>query len=166
MLFGTTWVASRDTSFWNQGRFDPTSGQSSHPIDEFWAERFLEFDGEELSGPVQNEFNKSFSKPNLASSKRSGTATGPRDATKPQDAGRYSNAKVAESGLQGYYFPFGGGSKMCPGRFFAKQQIMVTVALMLRTFDMELLDPGAAANSLAPSGCDLPRATDHGVCQP
>ena len=144
MMFATTWVASRDTSFWNQGNVDPSTGKADHPVDEFWAERFLEFADDPASGPVQ--------KPNDASNK---------SGNKAQDPDRYSKAKVVEAGMQGYYYPFGGGSKMCPGRFFAKRQILVTVALMLRAFDMELLDPAAAAKTkpcmpLAPVGTVRP----------
>jgi hypothetical protein len=32
----------------------------------------------------------------------------------------------------------GGGVSICPGRHFAKQEIMATVALILLTFDIEL----------------------------
>ncbi|KAI8271235.1 hypothetical protein K4K58_000113 [Colletotrichum sp. SAR11_239] len=128
MMFATTWVASRDTTFWNRGKVDHNSGKAEHEVDEFWAERFLEFEDDLESGPVR----------------RSDSASA---ETKPLDAGRLAKAKVVESGMQGYYYPFGGGSKMCPGRFFAKRQILVTVALMLRAFDIELLDPITASKT-------------------
>ncbi|KAI8294482.1 hypothetical protein K4K56_002106 [Colletotrichum sp. SAR 10_98] len=128
MMFATTWVASRDTTFWNRGKVDHNSGKAEHEVDEVWAERFLEFEDDLESGPVR----------------RSDSASA---ETKPLDAGRLAKAKVVESGMQGYYYPFGGGSKMCPGRFFAKRQILVTVALMLRAFDIELLDPITASKT-------------------
>lgn len=39
----------------------------------------------------------------------------------------------------GKYFPFGGGSSMCPGRFFAKQEILVAVGVMIVRFDIEMI---------------------------
>ncbi|KAL4974755.1 cytochrome P450 [Aspergillus desertorum] len=38
--------------------------------------------------------------------------------------------------------PFGGGSTMCPGRHVAKRFVMLFVALLVRRFDVELLDSG------------------------
>ncbi|TKA73608.1 hypothetical protein B0A55_05718 [Friedmanniomyces simplex] len=53
-------------------------------------------------------------------------------------------AKDAETGKLGYsvtglggkYFPFGGGHYMCPGRTFAKQEVLGTVAVLLLNFDV------------------------------
>lgn len=39
----------------------------------------------------------------------------------------------------GTYFPFGGGSSMCPGRFFAKQEILTAVGIIILRFDIELI---------------------------
>jgi len=35
------------------------------------------------------------------------------------------------------YLPFGGGVTICPGRFFAKQEVMLTVAILVSRFDVE-----------------------------
>ncbi|KAL4744362.1 cytochrome P450 [Aspergillus terricola var. indicus] len=43
------------------------------------------------------------------------------------------------SGLGGKYFPFGGGHHMCPGRNFAKQEILGTVAVILLNFDVSFV---------------------------
>ncbi|KAH9820419.1 Cytochrome-P450 [Teratosphaeria destructans] len=40
------------------------------------------------------------------------------------------------SGLGGKYFPFGGGHYMCPGRIFAKQEVLGSVAVLLLDFDI------------------------------
>ncbi|KAJ4355592.1 uncharacterized protein N0V89_003612 [Didymosphaeria variabile] len=40
------------------------------------------------------------------------------------------------AGLGGKYFPFGGGHYMCPGRVFAKQEVLGTVAMLLLNFDI------------------------------
>ena len=40
------------------------------------------------------------------------------------------------NGTAGKFFPFGGGRTMCPGRNFAKQEILASVATVLTTFDI------------------------------
>jgi hypothetical protein len=39
----------------------------------------------------------------------------------------------------GRYFPCRGGSSMCPGRFFAKQEILTAVAIMILKFDIHCI---------------------------
>ena len=39
------------------------------------------------------------------------------------------------TGTAGRLYPFGGGSTMCPGRVFAKQEVLAAVAIMLLDFD-------------------------------
>lgn len=39
----------------------------------------------------------------------------------------------------GYFFPYGGGLTMCPGRNFAKQEIIGTLALFLTQFEVEVV---------------------------
>lgn len=43
------------------------------------------------------------------------------------------------SGTNGKFFPFGGGKTICPGRVFAKQEVLASVALILLAFDVEPL---------------------------
>ncbi|KAL2759143.1 hypothetical protein ACRALDRAFT_2086670, partial [Sodiomyces alcalophilus JCM 7366] len=38
------------------------------------------------------------------------------------------------------FFPFGGGPSICPGRHFAKQEIMLAIAMLVSRFDMEFVD--------------------------
>ncbi|KAK8067025.1 cytochrome p450 family protein [Apiospora hydei] len=40
----------------------------------------------------------------------------------------------------GSYFPYGGGAAMCPGRQFARLEILITVALLVSKFDIESLE--------------------------
>ncbi|KAK8041297.1 cytochrome P450 [Apiospora phragmitis] len=40
----------------------------------------------------------------------------------------------------GSYFPYGGGAAMCPGRQFARLEILITVALLVSKFDIEFLE--------------------------
>lgn len=37
--------------------------------------------------------------------------------------------------------PFGGGVTMCPGRYIAKESVAIFIALALRRFDMEFVNP-------------------------
>ncbi|KAK3390639.1 cytochrome P450 [Podospora didyma] len=44
------------------------------------------------------------------------------------------------AGKTNNFFPFGGGVTMCPGRHFAKQEIMVAVAMLVSRFDFEFVE--------------------------
>lgn len=43
------------------------------------------------------------------------------------------------SGTNGKFFPFGGGKTICPGRVFAKQEVLASVASVLLPFEIEPL---------------------------
>ncbi|KAK1758041.1 cytochrome P450 [Echria macrotheca] len=61
---------------------------------------------------------------------------------------RYSNtdsdgkgkAEFVMSAGPNDFFPYGGGISMCPGRHFAKQEIMAALAIMVTTFDIEMIE--------------------------
>ncbi|KXH49257.1 hypothetical protein CSIM01_13125 [Colletotrichum simmondsii] len=44
------------------------------------------------------------------------------------------------AGKANEFIPFGGGPSMCPGRFFAKQEILLTIAILITKFDMEFVE--------------------------
>ncbi|KAK1750472.1 putative cytochrome P450 E-class, group IV [Echria macrotheca] len=44
------------------------------------------------------------------------------------------------TGRSNDFFPFGGGVSICPGRFFAKQEIMLTAAMLVSRFDIEFVE--------------------------
>ncbi|UQC84246.1 uncharacterized protein CLUP02_09742 [Colletotrichum lupini] len=44
------------------------------------------------------------------------------------------------AGKTNEFIPFGGGPSMCPGRFFAKQEILLTIAILVTKFDMEFVE--------------------------
>lgn len=69
------------------------------------------------------------------------TSDKPRKHTVKDD----QNARVVTEGMQGHWYLYGGGTKMYPGRFFAKQELMAGVSVVLRAFEIELLDHGAAS---------------------
>ncbi|KAI0160102.1 cytochrome P450 [Xylariaceae sp. FL1272] len=44
--------------------------------------------------------------------------------------------------LEGSWIPYGGGPRQCPGRHFAKRQILLTIAIIVGLFDIEILGKG------------------------
>ena len=100
--------------------------EDPHPVEEFWAERFIIYPNDCSSGPVRKGAR---SDQNQASWKRHETAT--EETT--NKAGRFSI-----EGLNGAYISFGGGLGKCPGRHFAEQEVILTLALFVQRFDIEL----------------------------
>lgn len=39
----------------------------------------------------------------------------------------------------GSFFPFGGGASICPGRTFAKQEILMALGMLIGRFDVEVV---------------------------
>ncbi|KAH8168143.1 hypothetical protein CIB48_g23 [Xylaria polymorpha] len=98
-----------DQDFWNAG-----TEQEPHPLDEFWAERFLVYPDDPRSGPLKEP--------------------------KRRKAGSGSKAPYFSlDGCTWSWVPFGGGRNLCPGRHFAKREIMLTAAIFFSAYDIELL---------------------------
>lgn len=116
IILASAWHEHRDTSVWNEG---PVNG-ALHPVDEFWAERFLVFPNNPNGGPRKPGL-KAAAKTNCAEKKE----------------GEGDKPIYTTDSVQGSFIPYGGGLKMCPGRFLAKQEIIVATALFLDTFDIE-----------------------------
>ncbi|KAK1826202.1 cholesterol 7-alpha-monooxygenase [Podospora conica] len=121
-LMCNTWFGGRDEGFWNVGRV--VGGRAEHPVDEFWAERFLEYPDDPASGPVRKKDESVY------------RGAGGKAKTVEDDR----TAKVVTAGTAGHFFPYGGGTKICPGRFFAKQEMVAAIAVLMREFEVELLD--------------------------
>ena len=115
----SSYNAGRDASVWNQGILD-----NPHSVDEFWARRFVWDPKDFNSGPV-------------------------RSSVSSQQTSKEGHAQSIEpsfslNGTAGAWIPYGGGLRMCPGRHFAKEEIILTSAIMLTSFDIELLgDPSS-----------------------
>jgi cytochrome P450 len=112
----STFDTARVSSVWNQG-----TPSNPHPVDEFWPERFIVDPKDPLSGPVL---------PDLRAQSRE--ASHVETDTKP------SEPYFSLEGTTGSWVPYGGGSRMCPGRHFAKKELIVTMAIFLTAFDIEL----------------------------
>ncbi|KAK1635793.1 cytochrome P450 [Colletotrichum phormii] len=63
----------------------------------------------------------------------------------------------------GDYCPYGGGGVICPGRFFAKHEILAAVAMMVTTFDMEFVRWSHLDGSPADRGPGMEGAECRGV---
>ncbi|TAQ84954.1 hypothetical protein B7494_g6726 [Chlorociboria aeruginascens] len=105
-------ISHMDKGFWNDGG-------GKHPLDEFWADRFLIDPADPSSGPLRS--NKIRSAGN-----RGGDRSG-----KPY---------FSTEGLDGLWIPYGGGPSICPGRFLAKNAVFFTCALLVTEFDIEPLN--------------------------
>ncbi|KAH8892796.1 cytochrome P450 [Thozetella sp. PMI_491] len=53
--------------------------------------------------------------------------------------------RFSMDGLAGLWLPYGGGDRICPGRHFAKAEILVTYAVLFTKFDVEITAPNPAA---------------------
>jgi cytochrome P450 len=122
MIIVSSWHESRDHTVWNEG---PVNGEV-HPVDEFWAERFLVYPNDPSTGP-RKPISSSTATKNSKLEKK--TEIGAKDE-KPY----YTTEPVA-----GSYIPYGGGLKICKGRFYAKQEALGSMALFLMMFDIELV---------------------------
>lgn len=129
------WLGGLDESFWNTGRI--IDGVAEHPVQSFWAERFLEYPDDPTSGPVRNRAGS-------VSTTWAEINQSAREKTVADD----SKARLANlAALRGHFFPFGGGAWKCPGETLAKSTILVSVFLLLRDLDIEILDPVNAAKT-------------------
>ena len=62
-----------------------------------------------------------------------------RFLTAPPTATALDKPTFSTTPYNGMFFPFGGGKTICPGRVFAKQEIIASVAMVLLTFEFETL---------------------------
>ena len=111
-------IVGFDKKVWNVG-----NEEDPHPVEEFWADRFLIYPNNPRSGPLRNP-----------------VAEITKDAK--QESGSKENIpRFSTTGLTGAWIPYGGGNNMCPGRHFAKQELIGTFAMLCAHFDLEILTP-------------------------
>ncbi|KAF2155457.1 cytochrome P450 [Myriangium duriaei CBS 260.36] len=96
-----TTVAHMDHKIWSTGLYN------EHPVDKFWVGRFL-------------------STPPEGSSQRYSDAAQSKN-TRNSTASKTFSMK----GMEASWIPFAGGHRQCPGRHFAKRQVLLTIALMI-----------------------------------
>lgn len=110
MILMSSRVAHMDRQNWDLG-----SGEE-HPVEEFWAERFL-------------------TKDKVGDNK----AVGP-DGTSCGTQSRNRGSRFSFNGYSGAWIPFGGGIHQCPGRHWVKLQMILCFAMICSSFEIELTD--------------------------
>ena len=96
---------------WNAGP------HNAHPLDKFWHSRFLIDPAVSGSGPLKEPKKQNINK-----------------------AGQLAAPYFSMDGVAGSWIPYGGGRSLCPGRHFAKRQVILTAAVFLSKFDIILRD--------------------------
>ena len=117
-----SYTAHRDTDVWNTGRIP-----DSHPLDTFWAERFLIYPDDPKSGPLRKRTVSS-----------SATGTIEQVAEKHPSEAKSDKPRFSTEGRTHSWIPYSGGVRHCPGRHFAKREIIVTAAMLVSAFEIEL----------------------------
>ncbi|KAL8754254.1 MAG: hypothetical protein Q9184_005168 [Pyrenodesmia sp. 2 TL-2023] len=100
-----------------------------HPLDTMWAERFIVDPRDPSSGPLRV--------PKIKAQPQNHTV-----AEKQEDGDAdVARQRFSMDGLSASWIPYGGGTSLCPGRHFAKQEIITTAAILLSAYEMELNVP-------------------------
>lgn len=110
-----------DESAWNCGR------NGSKPLTKFWAERFLVCPNDPHGEPQKKTLDTTQTRNPTIDSSETDKA---KDDAEPE---------FSMNGMRGSWIPYGGGPRACPGRHFAKWEIMMTCALIVSIFDVEIL---------------------------
>ena len=133
-------VAHMNRGVWNTGSGtsiatnEHDTDEGSCPLSKFWAERFLEFPNDPSSGPLSPRFRGSKARSTFSPPSQSSSAS----PVHPSSAKTSNDPHFTMEGLSGAWLPFGGGSRQCPGKNFAKMEIIISVAEILKTFEIEL----------------------------
>ncbi|KAF2726544.1 cytochrome P450 [Polyplosphaeria fusca] len=117
LLLIPTRPAHMDNDYWN-------TRQGRHPLDRFWADRFLAYPGDAQSGP------------SLHNNRR-------MEGTKDIHTVNKAGPKFIASGTSDSWIPYGVGDRACPGRFFAQREMVAYCAIMVQNFEIEFPDLNA-----------------------
>ena len=91
-----------------------TGKGNAHPVKSFWSDRFMVYPGDPNSGPC-------------------------KEARRQKTTGGKGDPYFSLDGCTWSWIPYGGGRGLCPGRNFAKREILLSAAALLTLFDIELL---------------------------
>ena len=125
LIFACSQTAAQNQDLWNQGTDD-----DPHPLDRFWAERFLIYPNDPTSGPLKTSSQEGGARASVS-----------KVATSEAPMVEKGQPEFSMKGLAGGWVPFGGGVRMCPGRFFAKNEMMASLAMLMTSYDIELRTP-------------------------
>ena len=104
-----------DSTLWN-------TKDGEHPVDTFWADRFLEYPGDPSSGPIKKK-------------EREGSQPAKQSSFDTVD----NEPKFSLAGTNGVWVPYGGGPRVCIGRTVSKRAMIAASAMMVALFDVEIL---------------------------
>lgn len=104
--------AHMDNHFWNT-----RSGQ--YPLEQFWADRLLAYSGDPQSDP------------------RKHTHPNHKSTDSGEDNISRGKSRFVTSGLADSFMPYGIGERTCPGRGFARREIITFCALIVDRYDIE-----------------------------
>ena len=121
VLSVSTRTEAMNEDIWNTG-----SDEDHHPLDKMWADRFVIDPNNPSSGPLR-----------LPKEKRK-KSTVPGIQSNGQAEAQARNPYFSMEGLSASWIPYGGGTSLCPGRHFAKQEIITTAAILLTAYEFEL----------------------------
>ncbi|PQE18726.1 hypothetical protein CJF30_00009709 [Rutstroemia sp. NJR-2017a BBW] len=109
MIIASVWFEGRDKTVWNEGL------NGEHDVEDFWPDRFIVYPNDPNSGPRR-----------------------PDSASAKSKSDKVKEPTFTVDSVNGAFIPYGGGQKMCPGRFYAKQEALGALAMFLNKFDIEL----------------------------
>ncbi len=117
-------AAHRDPDFWN-------TKNDQHPLDQFWADRFLVYPGDPQSGP-----------------RKQSTINGGKSEVQAREVPiSPTEGRFVTSGLADSFIPWGVGERSCPGRGIARRVIVAVVATMVERYDIEILSSDFTINT-------------------
>ncbi|PQE15500.1 hypothetical protein CJF32_00006861 [Rutstroemia sp. NJR-2017a WRK4] len=111
MIIASVWFEGRDKTVWNEGP------NGEHDVEDFWPDRFIVYPNDPNSGPRR-----------------------PESASAKSKSDKVKEPTFTVDSVNGAFIPYGGGQKMCPGRFYAKQEALGALAMFLNKFDIELME--------------------------
>ena len=126
-------TAHMDAQVWNTD-----SPSAHHPLGSFWAKRFLRQCSDNPKGPLKVKSSGETSTDAQSDVWPQNTHAGDAKLRETRKVSQES-AEFSLTGLSGIWMPFGGGYSLCPGRHIAKQEILISVAMLCTALDMELV---------------------------
>jgi len=111
LILVPTGPAHRDPNFWN-------TRDGLFPLHTFWADRFLANSNDPGSGPIRKS--------------EAAVAKALRKQSKD------NTPKYISAGMNDSFMPYGVGERTCPGRFFARREIVAFCAKVVNELDIEI----------------------------
>ena len=124
MIVVSSTIAHMDKRNWNLGMME------EHPVERFWADRFLTFGCNTSPSSSASAADRDRSALDSPASISPLAAVSSPNPLEP---------KFSLNGYSGAWIPFGGGIYQCPGRHWVKLQMLLSFAIISSAFDIELV---------------------------